>query len=223
VSCDRIEAQAYVDGEAPPDPISAPPRRRRLRRLAEPLLFVALAGSVFAATEVTGPSDAPSDWRSSQPAAASQQAVPGKTTTSPQLVTARLVVPSTARAGERITIVGYRDSALCGPSEVRFDGAAVDHRETATAAPYAPRLDMMFMTMTIPATAAPGAHHIELYGPVAGGRHGPLCGGVPERHGRIAAAEVNISLDRTSTHSRRRQPPSQDRHNGRAMVVTQGV
>jgi hypothetical protein len=192
VSCDRIAAPSGVDGEAPPDPTRAPPRRRRARRLAEPLLFAALAAAVFAATEMTGASDPPSGGRAGQPRAASQPAGPG---TSPRPVTARLVVPSTARAGERITIVGYRDSALCGPSEVRFDGTAIDHRITATATPYAHHVTEMFMAMTIPAAAAFGTHHIELYGPVKGGRAGPVCGDAPERHGRLASAEIILVLD----------------------------
>jgi hypothetical protein len=191
VSGDPTAPPSAVKGEAAPDPPTRWQRLRRqgrLRRLADPLLLVVLAGSVFAATEMTGGRDPLYGERPD----AGQPAGLGTPYQSPRSTGSRLVVPSTARPGERITVVGYRDSALCGPSELRFDGTVVDHRITATAAPYTPWLTELFIVMTVPAAATPGAHRIELFGPVASGRSGPICGDTPERHGRLAAEKISI-------------------------------
>lgn len=103
----------------------------------------------------------------------------------------QLFVPAVAAAGERLTVLASRDGRLCGPAELRFDGAAVPYRVIRYASPGSDSYPRIFMSLDVPPTARRGTHSIELIGPVQGSG-GTLCGDRPERQGRIAQASILI-------------------------------
>jgi hypothetical protein len=172
------------------DTISAGPDERPqwtrwARHLMTPVLLLALAGVAFA---VRGPAVS---WNpGGQPS-------PAPVTTQP-LQLARppsgpgLIAPPTGRPGQPITVVGFRDSRLCGPSELRFDDAPVVHRVDATARPRTPGLLEVIMVMEVPSTANPGPHGIQLWGPAHGGRR-TVCGDVPVHQEELDAVDIEIT------------------------------
>jgi hypothetical protein len=105
----------------------------------------------------------------------------------------RLLAPATAAAGERVPVLAFRNTKLCGPTELRFDNAAVEQRIIRYAAPDSHTYPQIFMSMDVPRSAKPGTHEIELLGPVPS-THGAMCADVPERQGRIATATISIGV-----------------------------
>jgi hypothetical protein len=110
-----------------------------------------------------------------------------------QQLHARLLAPATAAAGERVPVLAFRNPKLCGPTELRFDNAAVDQRIIRYAAPDSHTYPQIFMSMDVPRSAKPGTHEIELLGPVPS-THGAMCADVPERQGRIATTTISIGV-----------------------------
>ena len=105
---------------------------------------------------------------------------------------AQFITPEAAAPGERVAVLANRNVTLCGPAELRFDGAAVPHRLTRYAAGQDRRSNpQFFMWMDVPRSARPGTHHIDLFGPVRAYR-GSICTDVPERQARIATATITI-------------------------------
>jgi hypothetical protein len=102
-----------------------------------------------------------------------------------------LLAPPVGRPGQQITVVGFRDINLCGPSELRFDDAPVIQRVDATARPRTPELLAVFIVMQVPSTASPGAHRIQLWGPAHGGRR--TCGDVPAHQAQLDAVDIEIT------------------------------
>jgi hypothetical protein len=119
-----------------------------------------------------------------RPAAASDQQ---------QAVHARLLAPAAAGAGERVPVLAFRNPKLCGPTELRFDDAAVEQRIIWYAAPGSDTHPQIFMSMDVPSSAKPGTHEIELLGPVPS-THGAICADVPERQGHIATTTISIGV-----------------------------
>jgi hypothetical protein len=155
----------------------------RLRRLVEPALFVLGAGAILLAVQTT------TDDGSSP--AGSASAVPSAAVTAP-VAPPPLVAPVAAAPGERITVLGFRNGRLCGPAQLRFDGVPVAHRLAAYAGPL--NLDHMqvFLTMRVPRSATPGSHEIHLYGPLPGGRRGPVCANIREHQGELATTAITV-------------------------------
>lgn len=110
-----------------------------------------------------------------------------------QGVHAVLLAPAAAGAGERVPVLAFRNPKLCGPAELRFDGAAVEQRIIRYAGPDSRTYPQIFMSMDVPRSAEPGTHEIELLGPVPS-TQGAICADVPERQGRIAAATISIGV-----------------------------
>jgi hypothetical protein len=106
---------------------------------------------------------------------------------------ARLLAPATAAAGERVPILAFRNTKLCGPTELSFDNAAVGQRIIGYPAPDSHTYPQIFMSMDVPRSAKAGTHEIELLGPVAA-TQGAICADIPERQGRIATTTISISL-----------------------------
>jgi hypothetical protein len=104
---------------------------------------------------------------------------------------ARLLVPATADAGERVPVLAFRNPKLCGPAELRFDGTAVEQQIIPYAARDSYTHPQIFMSMDVPRSAKPGIHEIELLGPVPT-THGTICADIPERQGRIASTTIWI-------------------------------
>ena len=183
-----------VDDEISAGADRHPSLLRRLCPLVEPVVFVVLAGALFAATELprgTDPSGSATE-HTIRPPTTAQPAVSGTPARHVPVVTPRFIATPFARPGEQITIVGYRDSTLCGASELHFDDVVVMHQIRVTAASKDSSWNEMFMTMEIPSTATPGVHHIQLHGPVPGGAGGPVCGGAPEHQDQLAGTDILI-------------------------------
>jgi hypothetical protein len=123
-----------------------------------------------------------------QPAAARQEAAPDQ-----RGLHARLLAPAMAGAGERVPVLAFRDPKLCGPTELRFDGATVEQRIIGYAAPDSRTYPQIFMSMDVPRSATTGTHRIELLGPVPS-THGAMCADIPERQGRIATTTISIGV-----------------------------
>jgi hypothetical protein len=104
----------------------------------------------------------------------------------------RLITPGTATQGQQLIVLGHRNSGLCGPAELRFDGNPVRHRILAYAGDHDDTYQQLFMSMDVPRSAAPGTHRIELFGPVRSTR-GSICGDVPEHQARIDTATISIN------------------------------
>jgi hypothetical protein len=103
-----------------------------------------------------------------------------------------LIAPATARPGQPITVVGFRDSTLCGPSELRFDDNPVVYRVDATARERNPGWVQVIMVMSVPDTADPGSHLIQLYGPARGGDR-TICGNVSVHQEKLDTLEIEIA------------------------------
>jgi hypothetical protein len=100
----------------------------------------------------------------------------------------RLIIPTAAAAGDTLIVIAYRNPRLCGPTELRFDGAAIPTRTVPTSANSSPQI---FLSMRVPPTAATGSHRIDLYGPMPS-TGGIICGDVPEHQGRLATAAIAV-------------------------------
>jgi hypothetical protein len=127
---------------------------------------------------------------SAPPAPAAQPGQARLDTTS--RLNAQLNAPATATAGEPLTVLAYRNPKLCGPAELRFDGAPVPHKAIRY-----PGLDdlfhpQIFLSMDVPNSARAGIHHIELRGPVRSTR-GTICGDVPEHQATIATTAISVT------------------------------
>ena len=174
----------------PGDTISAgasehPQWTRWARRLLMPVLLLALAGVALA---VRGPAMAGNP--DPPPSKAPITTVPLRPALPPS--GPGLIAPTTGRPGQPITVVGFHDINLCGPSELRFDDATVVHRVNATARPRAPELLAVFMVMEVPSTASAGPHRIQFWGPVHGGP-GTVCGNVPVHQEELDAVDIEIT------------------------------
>jgi hypothetical protein len=106
---------------------------------------------------------------------------------------ARFVTPATAAPGERLTVLAYRNTTLCGPAVLHLDGAAVPQRVLSgyTAGQEGRSHRQFFMSMDVPRTARPGTHRIDLWGPLRASG-GDICADVPERPARIASAVIVV-------------------------------
>jgi hypothetical protein len=103
-----------------------------------------------------------------------------------------LIAPATARPGQPITVVGFRDSTLCGSSELRFDDNPVVYRVDATARERSPGWVEVIMVMSVPDTATPGSHLIQLWGPARGGDR-TICGNVSVHQEKLDSLEIEIA------------------------------
>jgi len=99
----------------------------------------------------------------------------------------RLVAPESVAAGSTVVVLIYRDFDLCGPTQVRLDGAPLEVATTGSAAP----ANHSWISIRIPAHTSGGTHRIELYGPMPAAG-GVLCGRTPERQSRIATARITV-------------------------------
>ena len=152
------------------------PAPSRLRKLLGPGLFMAGAGAALLAVQFAG-----------------GPVPPGTAPVVPAAVAPpRLSAPQTAKSGERITVLGFRDGRLCGPAELRFDGTPVAHRLAAFVGPLGLDHQQFFLTMEVPRSAAPGRHEIALYGPAPSGPGGRTCTAVSERQAELAAVSVVV-------------------------------
>jgi hypothetical protein len=105
----------------------------------------------------------------------------------------RLVAPASARAGERVTVMGFAYQGLCGPTSFRFDGVHVEHDVISVAASTDSSWVGTLMTVEVPAAATAGPHVLDLYGPIpGGGRWTTACGDMPEHVGRLGDATVDV-------------------------------
>jgi hypothetical protein len=165
-------------------------RTSALRRLARPesRRTIATAGLAAIATllvtnTIGGPRVTPSP-----PATTPAVTAPAAQPLAPQ---PRLIVPALAAPGERVTVLAFRNARLCGPADLRFDGAPVPHGVLRYASPDSAPYPRFFMSLDVPPGAGPGMHSIELIGPVQAAG-GSSCGDVPERQGRIAQAPILV-------------------------------
>jgi hypothetical protein len=165
-------------------------RRDRLRRLAEPSLFVMGTGAILLAVHVAGDEGSPVATPAPSPRVSASVA-PSPALAVP-VTLPRLIAPQAAVPGERITVLGYRNGRLCGPAELRFDGAPVAHRLAAYVGPV--NLDHMqvVLTMQVPRATMPGSHKIELYGPVPGGGSEAVCANVREHQAELATTAITV-------------------------------
>jgi hypothetical protein len=130
--------------------------RRRLRRLAEPALLVAAAAAVILVAQHASAPGAPVGPVDSAPAAAEPSGHPP------------VVAPSTARAGEPVTVSTYRRRGRCGATEITFDGVPVRQEGVRYSVAPAPGWRAMQVTFEISPTVAAGSHEIALRGPTPG-------------------------------------------------------
>jgi hypothetical protein len=138
---------------------AARPRRRRLRRLAEPaLLAAAVVALVLMAQHASAPPPSPAGPVNGAPAAAEPSGHPA------------VVAPSTARAGQVITVSTFRRRNLCGAVEITFDGIPVRQERVRYSGALNPGWRAMQVTFRISPAAAVGSHEIALRGPT------PDCG-----------------------------------------------
>jgi hypothetical protein len=163
-------------------PDESPQWTVRARRWLSPLLLLVLAGVAIGVYRASIEPKSSDDG----PPVIPFFAAPVKT------ASPALIAPATARPGQEITVVGFRDRDLCGPTELRFDGYPVTHEIQATARPRSPDSVDVLMVMEVPATTAPGTHHIQLWGPVRGGDYG-VCGDVPVHQAQLDTVEIEIS------------------------------
>jgi hypothetical protein len=163
---------------------------RRLRRFVEPSLLVLCAGVVFSVLYVMDERGSPTTAPAASPSS------PASAAASTAWASARrpqLLAPETAKPGERLTVLAFRNRRLCGAAELRLDGAPVVHRLARHVGPLDSDWMEIFMTLDLPRSAAPGRHEIELYGPMRGGPRGPICGDSREHQGRFAARIVTVA------------------------------
>jgi hypothetical protein len=173
--------------EKPPDVVAfgSPERRsaplvRRLRWLAETVAVIAVVGVAIVLLPDRDP-----------PVAPAVEPVPSAGAT-PATTARRLVVPKVLRAGERVTVLGYRHARRCTPTTLLFSGAAVRHRAERIVEPVDGEWVELFMTMDVPTSARTGRHEVVLLGPMPGGPGGVVCGETPERRGRLAIVTVTV-------------------------------
>jgi hypothetical protein len=155
-----------------------------LRSLAKALLIVVVAGAALVAMR---PSPSPSHDSGGGAIAAPTTQRAGIAAADPS---PRYDLEGTARAGESITLVEYRDSRFCGASEIRFDDVTIGHRINAVGVPSESGSVQVFISIDIPSTATPGTHHLQMYGLVSS--RGFFCGEPPERQQELAVVDVLI-------------------------------
>lgn len=161
-----------------------PPARERSRRglrsriLSAVTFLVAVLLIAYATVADPRPaSRTPSE--TALPAAAAPEPMP------------RLVVPASVAAGSTLVLLAYRDAGLCGPTEVRLDGARLEISAIGGVA----SSSRSFVSLRIPAHTSAGSHRIELYGPMRAAG-GALCGDAPEHQARIATATITVHASR---------------------------
>jgi hypothetical protein len=155
----------------------------KLRRIVEPLLLLAAAVAGLLALRHSDGSQPTAD----PPAVAYD---PPRSVSRPP----PLVVPPTAHAGDRITVVGYRYRSLCGEPEVRLDHSRVGSKITSVTDLGDPAWVWVFVTVDLPANALAGLHQLDLYGPMPGyGQTGPTCGGNEQHLGQLGNAAITLS------------------------------
>jgi hypothetical protein len=170
-------------GEGPSRESSTGPlRRHRLRGLVELLLIVVVAGAALLGIQLTRSHDT------------GRGATAAQTTERAAIVAAgaapRYDIQGTARAGESLRLIEYRDSRFCGASEIRFDKLTIGHRIDAVGVPSESGLVQVFMSIDIPSAATLGTHQIQMYGLVSS--RGFVCGEPPERQQELAVVDVLI-------------------------------
>jgi hypothetical protein len=149
-----------------------PPRRSRLRVLVEPGLLVAGVTALVAAQILS----------SHAPSSTSQQTRPPAHGANTEERHPGLLAPSTARPGQDITIVAYRDRDACGPATLTLDNVAVPRRSTVHATSPDRAWTTTMITFRVPPTMAPGTHEIAWHGPTH-------CGGHPVK---LTATKISI-------------------------------
>ena len=154
---------------------------RRLRRYVEPMLMLVVAAAMFLVGQA-------SDDRRPPAAGAAVTASTARVAT----VREHLIAPRTAAPGEPLTVLAYRNARLCGPIELRFDGAAMRHRLAWYAGPRHPDRTEMALAVWVPRSAKAGRHEIELWGPVPGGQIHNLCGDRPEHQARLDTTTIMV-------------------------------
>lgn len=159
-------------GETGDHKIGAPSRRGWPRRPAEPALFVAAAVAlVLMAQHASAPSGTTADPIDSARAAAVPSGHPA------------VVAPSTARAGQAVTVATYRRRLVCGAAEITFDGIPVRQERVRYFDALDPDWRAMQVTFEISPTAAARSHEIALRGPT------PDCGPPVE----LAVATITVT------------------------------
>jgi hypothetical protein len=105
---------------------------------------------------------------------------------------ARLIAPATAAPGERVVVLAYRNSNLCGPAELRLDGRPLPQQILAYAGRGSDTYQQLFISVDLPLSATPGTHRIDLLGRVQPDRDG-ICGDHPERQLRIDSTAISVT------------------------------
>jgi hypothetical protein len=163
---------------------------RRLRRFVEPSLVALCAGIAFSVLYVMDQRGSPTTAPAASPSSPASAAA---FTAWASAHRPRLLASETAKPGERLTVLAFRNRRLCGAAEIRLDGAPVVHRLAGYVGPLDSDWMEIFMTMDLPRSAAPGRHEIELYGPMRGGPRGPICGDSREHQGKLAGRIVTVA------------------------------
>jgi hypothetical protein len=103
----------------------------------------------------------------------------------------RLIVPASAAPGERLVVLAYRNPELCGPTELRLDGAAIPQQVLLYEGQHGRVYPNLFLALDLPASISLGTHRIALFGPVPS-TGGTSCGDVAERRDQIATSPITI-------------------------------
>jgi hypothetical protein len=165
-------ADLTIDLDDEPKEVPQRPRRRTITTVLSVAAAVAVIAYALAAgpgLEARPPMAAPAPARAATPYP-------------------RLIIPTVAAAGDTLVVIAYRNPRLCGPTELRFDGAPIPTRTVPATANGYPQI---FLTMRVPPAAATGSHRIDLYGPIPS-TSGIICGDVPEHQGRLATAAITV-------------------------------
>lgn len=149
-------------------------RPRAWRRLVEPAALVAAGvGAVLAVQHLTPAAESGPGRAAGGPAATGGQSAvhPG------------LILYSTGKVSEPVTVVAHRHSGGCGPSELTFDDVPIQQRHVRYFDALSPDWIGLLVTFDLPPTTTPGAHEVALVGP------GPGC----RERTRLAAATISVS------------------------------
>jgi hypothetical protein len=176
-----VEIQPSVDVLTSPALAEHPPAR--WRRHVNTAILVAVGAAILVVAQLARP--APStEVGAVQNATGSAQPAPS---TFP-----KLVVPPTARPGERLPVVAYEYRSQCGDIEVLLDGSPAPVQVTGVIDAPSPDWTGTVLALDLPATIAPGPHEVTLVGALPP-RGVDACITAPRNSGRIASVTVVVS------------------------------